>query len=140
MPWTLIWETVKKIWPYIIVGLAIIALCSYVGWLKYEVGHKEAKIQKQEVEITKLASENQIYKQNAEAAKKANEEMALVRQQMQGFLAIASKIPEEVKKGFRNETVKRVNHCMYLMSTGVPLPPECTGKANVPAGNAPGSK
>jgi len=119
-------------------NMIIIALVSlilgcgiYIGIQKIEISHKTATIISQEASIKSLERANDIMNQNAVAARKAQDEMQKVVAAAVGLKTIIKGIPDEVRRGLKNETLEKVNHCIGQFFRDGMLSVDCSASGAV---------
>jgi|GEM_PF-2262602 hypothetical protein len=117
----------------IIVALvALILGCGlFIGIQKIEIAHKTATIEQQKGTIDSLTRANEIMNQNAIAARQAQADMQKVVTAAVGLKTIIKDIPDQVKKGLKNETMERVNHCLGEFFRDGVLAADCSAGGTV---------
>ena len=112
----------------LLAGLAVLVLAAglFIVIQKIEIAHKTATIITQQASIDSLTRANEIMNQNAIAAKEAQTQMQQVVVAAVGLKTILKGIPGEVRKGLKNETMERVNHCLGEFFTTGLLDKDCS--------------
>jgi cell division protein FtsL len=95
----------------VILGVVVVGLVATYYVQRGLISAKNGKIAEQEQQITALTRSNEILNNNAVAAKEAEKRMKEIATKAVNLRSLVESIPEEVRKGLKNETMEKINSC-----------------------------
>lgn len=109
----------------IIAGVLILGLKAEVSLKTSKIADQASKITLQDAQIEVLNRRVEVMNQNAAAAREAQEAMQKVIASSDKLKDLVNQMPAEVTKGFKNETMEKVNHCIGAFFRNGVLPKDC---------------
>lgn len=103
------------------------------------ISAKNGRIEEQNQQIQVLDRENEKLNNNAEAARVAEKQMQDLIKRATSVREMIESIPDEVKKGMKNETMERVNHCLGAYFRDGVLPKDCDQAGGTVLPQTPGA-